>query len=151
MSIETQLDEALKAAMRSKDADRVACIRQVRAKVGEAKVAKGFDGKVDDALHQRIIGSYVKSLQKAGEELGAAGDRGEELRRKYAAEVAYLEQFLPKLLGEAETRELVVRAIAESGVDDLKQSGKVMGAIMKTHRQQVDAGLVRRLVEEALS
>lgn len=151
MSIEQQLGEALKDAMRAKDKSLIACIRQVRSKVQEAVNAKGFSGEVDDALYQNTIGAYIKSLKKGIEELEAAGSRSEELRTSYAAEIAYLEQFLPQLKSEEETRELVRAAIAQGGVTDVKQVGKVMGLVMKEHKGEVDAGLVRALAEQELS
>jgi hypothetical protein len=150
MTIEAKLSDALKAAMRAKDKTRIACIRQVKSKIQEAVNAKGFKGEVDDTLYQTTIASYIKSLKKGIEELEAAGARGEELRASYAAEIAYLEPFLPQLKSEEETRELVQAAIARGGVTDVKQIGKVMGMVMKDHKGEVDAGLVRALAEQEL-
>jgi uncharacterized protein YqeY len=150
MTIEQQLNEALKDAMRARDQALVACVRQVKSKLQEAVNAKGFKGDVDDALYQKVIGSYIKSLHKGIDELEAAGPRGDELRGKYAAEVAYLERFLPQLKDEAETREIVRAAIADAGISDAKEIGKVMGMVMKQHRGEVDAALVRKLAEEQL-
>ncbi len=149
MSIEAQLDGALKDAMRAKDADRVACIRQVRSKVQEAMNAPDFKGPSDDAFYQRIIASYVKSLEKSMVELAQGGERSKPLRDKYEAEVTYLKAYLPKQLSEAETKALVDKTIASLGAGP-GQAGKVMGAIMKDHKGQVDSALVKRLAEEAL-
>lgn len=151
MSIGARLAEDLKTAMKAKDAERVACIRQVRAKLQEAVNAKGFEGEINDALHLQVLTTYVKSLRKAIEEMEAAGEKSRELREKYGREVSYLETYLPKMLGEDETRALVEQTIARLGVDDPKRSGQVIGAIMKEHKGQVDPGLVSRLVKEKLS
>lgn len=151
MTIEAELTEALKDAMRAKDKDLIACIRQVKSKIQEAVNAKGFAGEIDDSLYQKTIGAYVKMLKKGIEELEAAGTRGDELRSKYAAEIAYLDKYLPQLKSEEETRELVKAAIAEGAVTDVKQVGKVMGLLMKNHKGEVDADLVRTLAEQELS
>jgi uncharacterized protein YqeY len=151
MTIEQQLNEALKDAMRARDQALVACVRQVKSKLQEAVNAKDFKGDVDDALYQKVIGSYIKSLNKGIEELEAAGTRGDELRSKYAAEVTYLERFLPRLKNEAETREIVRAAIAGAGISDAKEIGKLMGVVMKQHKGEVDATLVRKLAEEQLT
>ncbi len=151
MSIGTDLGEALKSAMRAKEADRVACIRQVRAKMQETVNAVGFKGEIDDDLHKKVIGSYVSSLTKAIQELLPAGERSQKLRDRYAAEISYLEQYLPKRLGEPQTRALVAEAITELGVTDPKQAGRVIGAVMKGRKGEVDAKLVRQLVEESLA
>ena len=150
MTIETDLNQELKDAMRARDQALVACIRQVKSKMQETVNAKEFRGEVDDALYQRVIGSYVKSLQKGIAELEAAGSRGDELRRKYDAEITYLSKFLPELKSEAETRELVRAAIAQSGASDAKQLGKVIGMVVKEHKGQVDAALVREIAQREL-
>ena len=66
-------------------------------------------------------------------------------------EVDYLSPFLPTLLDEAATGALVEKTIADVGATSLKQMGQVMGAIMKAHKGQVDAGLVKTLISQKLS
>lgn len=151
MSIERALEDDLKNAMRAKDAATVACVRSVKAKVKEATTAKGFSGPVDDALHRRVIAAYVKQLRNALPELEAAGERGREIREGYEKEIAYLDRFLPKLLGEAETQAIVDRVIAGLGTVDPKRAGQVVGAVMKQHRDEVDPTIVKRLVEARLA
>lgn len=150
MSIQAQLDTELKDAMRAKDADLVACIRQLKSKVQETTNAADFKGPVDDALYQRVIGSYSKSLEKGMAELAAGGERGAALVTKYQAEIDYLKKYMPKQLSESEALVVVKAAIAETGAQSSKQSGQVMGAVMKTHKGLIDAGLVKRLVEKEL-
>lgn len=151
MSIERSLEEDLKGAMRAKDATTVACIRAVKTKVKETTTAKGFSGEVDEALYRRVITAYVKQLRNALPELEAAGERGREIRESYLKEISYLERYLPTLLGEAETRALVEKVIADLGVSDPKRAGQVMGAVMKQHRESVDPALVKRFVDEILA
>ena len=66
------------------------------------------------------------------------------------AERAVIESFLPKLADEATTRAWVDAAIAESGATSAKDLGKVMGALMKAHKADVDGNLARRLAAERL-
>ncbi|MGH7806036.1 MAG: GatB/YqeY domain-containing protein [Candidatus Binatia bacterium] len=150
MTLAEQLDDDLKAAMRAHEAGTVACIRSVKAKVKEATTAKGFTGPVDDALHRRVIVAYVKQLKNALPELEAGGDKGRALIESYGGEIAYLERYLPKLLGRAETTEIVRKVIADTGVTDAKRAGQVMGAVMKQHRESVDPALVKAIVEQLL-
>ena len=65
-------------------------------------------------------------------------------------EIDYLSEFLPKKLDDDAVRELVRSAIRELGVENPKMSGKVMGHIMKSHRDEVDAAVVKRIVGEEL-
>lgn len=151
MTIEEALESDFKDALRARRSDAVACIRSVKAKIQEAVTAKGFTGPKDDALYRRVITAYVKSLQKAVEELRATGERGRALSAQYEAETAYLDRFVPKLASDAETRELVERTLAEMGPVDPKRSGQVIGAVMKAHKDRVDPAIVRKIVEEKLA
>jgi uncharacterized protein YqeY len=150
MSIQETLEAALKDAMRSKAVDTVACIRQLKSKVQEAVNQPDFKGKVDDALYQQVIASYVKALEKGIGEFAAAGDRGKPLVERYRTEIAYLSQYLPKMLGEADTRVLVEQAIAALKITDPKQSGRVIGELMKKHKGRIDTGLAKQLAESLL-
>ena len=151
VGIEKELKKRQRAAMKARDEQELAVLRNIRSRVSEARTAKGFSGEVDDALYLRVIASYVKSMAKAREEFLKGGEKGAELATGLAFEIQYLSEFLPQRLDEAATRELVAAAIAETGASGKKQIGRVMGVVMKEHREEVDAGLLRRLIEELLA
>jgi uncharacterized protein YqeY len=70
---------------------------------------------------------------------------------KLAYEVDYLSRWLPKKLGEDETRSLVQAAIAELGAaGDDKAAGRVTGHVMKSHGKDLDGSLVNRVVRKEL-
>ncbi len=151
MSIQDELKTELKSAMRERDQKRLDVVRQIETEISVAKSAPGFSGKIDDELYLSVIAAYSKKMEKAIKEFEAAGDRGREMVEKLRFEVAFLSRWLPKLLDEQATRELVVQAIAELNAAGSKDVGKVMGKIMKSHKGQVDGGLVNRLARELLS
>jgi uncharacterized protein len=149
-TIQERLDTDLKNGMRAKDADRVACIRQVRAKAQATTNEADFKGPTDDAFYMKVISGYIKSLEKGITELAVGGDKSLPLRKKYEAEIAYLSQYLPRRMSEPETRILVQEAIGKLSATSTKDTGKVMGAIMKDHKDSVDATLVKQLINELL-
>jgi uncharacterized protein YqeY len=152
MTIAEELDIELKEAMRGKDAARRDVIRQVKAEVGIAKTAPGFDGVEDDAFHRSVIGSYVKKMQKSLTEYDGLGERGRAMADKLRYEVEYLSRWLPAKLDEDETRRLVDSTVTDLGVSgDPGATGRVIGAIMNSHKDQVDGALVNRIVRERLS
>lgn len=152
MSIQEQLTEDLRAAMKEKDARRRDVIRQVQTEVATAKSESDFSGELDDAFYQKVIASYVKKMDKSREAYEAMGERGEEMADKLAFEVEYLSRYLPQKLSEEETRKLVIDAIEELGVaGDEKAAGRVTGHLMKSRGQDLDGGLVNRLVKEELA
>ncbi|MDH4116099.1 MAG: GatB/YqeY domain-containing protein [Acidimicrobiia bacterium] len=151
MTIADQFSAELKDAMRSGDKPRLDTVRMIISEILVAKTAPGFTGQVDDDLYLAVIAAQVKKDQKSIEEYRALGERGEPMVAKYEAEVAYLSQWLPTRLDEEATAELVAATIAELGVEgDPKAAGRVIGQIMKNHRDEVDGGLVNKVVRQAL-
>jgi uncharacterized protein len=152
MTIQEQLTAELRDAMKAKDAPRRDVIRQVQTEAATARSHPDFTGDVDDAFYEKVIASYVKKMDKSREEYTALGERGEEMADKLAFEVEYLSRWLPSKLDEEATRRLVVEAIAELGAGaDEKAAGRVTGHLMKSHGQDLDGGLVNRLVREELA
>jgi uncharacterized protein YqeY len=152
MTIREELAEELKDAMRAKDAPRRDVIRQIETEIATAKSDPGFEGEVDDDLYRKVIGSYVKKMEKSRAEYEGYGDRGAEMAAKLGFEVEYLSRWLPKKMDENATRALIESVIADLGVaGDEKASGRVIGQVMKEHGSDLDGGLVNRLVREALS
>jgi uncharacterized protein YqeY len=151
MSIEEELRKQLTAAIKAKDLRTADVIRMVNTEVMKRRTAAGFSGQVDDALHVDVISAYKKSMEKARPQYEAAGERGREHLDQIDFETRFLDQFLPKGLSEDQVRDAVMTAIAETGATDVKAVGKVVGAVMKKHKGQVDAAQVKDLATAALT
>jgi uncharacterized protein YqeY len=152
MTIKEQLAAELKEAMLAKDARRRDVVRQVQSEVSVAISEPGFKGEPDDAFYEQVISSYVKKMKKSKEEYEGYGERGRAMAEKLAYEVEYLGQWLPQKLDEDSTRALIQESIASLGVaGDEKAAGRVIGALMKEHGDDLDGGLVNRLVREELA
>jgi uncharacterized protein YqeY len=151
MSLEEQLTDTLKQAMKAKDQATADVVRMIKTKIMERRTAKGFSGTVDDALVLEVIAAYRKQLQKALEEFAKVGDKGVEHSDALVFEIAFCERFLPKLLDEATLRELVKERLATLKITDAKQTGRLIGDLMKTHKGQVEAADIKRVAEELLA
>jgi len=152
MTIQTQLADELKDAMKKQDKPRRDVIRQVQTEIATARSQPAFTEEIDDVFYQKVIGSYVKKMDKSRSEYADLGERGADMAAKLAFEVEYLSQWLPKKFSEEETRSLVSKAIADLGAaGDDKVPGRVIGELMKAHGKDLDGGLVNRLVREELS
>ncbi len=151
MSIEQQLQDKLKQALRDKDRKTSNVVRMIKSRVTEKRTSKGFNGEVNDQLHLDVIAAYKKSLDKGKKEFEAAGEKGAEHIAELEFEIEFCKQFLPEQLGEDAVRAAVTDAIAELGATDPKMAGRVVGAVMKKHKGVVEAPLVKKLVDEALS
>lgn len=152
MTIQDQLAAELRDAMKAKDGRRRDVIRQIQTEAATARTQPDFTGEVDDAFFQRVISGYVKKMDKSRAEYAGYGAKGAEMAAKLAFEVEYLSKWLPKRLGEEETRRLVREAITELGVaGDDKAAGRVTGLLMRRKGKDLDGGLVNRLVREELA
>lgn len=150
MSIETDLNEQLKQAMRAKDAQAANCIRMIKTKHMERRTAAGFKGPLDDSLWLDVVASYQKQLRKSREEYGAIGARGAEAIAQIDFEIGFCGRFLPKAASDDEVRALVREAVMRLGASDPKQAGRVVGELMKAHKGKLDPSAVKRIVDEEL-
>jgi uncharacterized protein YqeY len=150
MTLSDQLNERLTRAIRERDQPTANVIRMLKTRLTERTTAKGFTGRVDDALVLDVIGAYRKQLQKALAEYEKLGERGAAQAGQLRFEVAFCEGFLPAGLDEAALRALVTERIAALGLTDSKQAGRLVGDVMKTHKGQVEAADVKRVAEQLL-
>lgn len=152
MTIKEQLAAELKEAMLAKDARRRDVVRQVQSEVSVAVSEPGFKGEADDAFYEQVISSYVKKMRKSKEEYESYGERGQPMAEKLGYEVEYLSRWLPQKLDEDATRALVRDTISSLGIaGDDKAAGRVIGVLMKEHGDDLDGGMVNRLVREELA
>jgi hypothetical protein len=151
MSLLEEIDQKLHEAMKSHDARAADCLRMLKSKVIEKRTSAGFKGEVTDAVVREVAAAYVKQLSRAIQEFQKGGEAGAAHVAKLTWEIQYLAPYQPKYLDETATRALVETVLKEGGITDPAQSGRAIGMVMKGHKDEVDAALVRRLIEEILS
>jgi uncharacterized protein YqeY len=147
MSLMDQVSAELKKAMLAKDAPRTTGLRMIRAAFIELeKEGKG------EVTEDRCLDA-LKRLKKQRLDSIASYEaaKREDLAEVERAELSVIETFLPKQADEATTRAWVKEAIAASGATSPREMGKAMGALMKAHKDDIDAGLARKLLEQELS
>ena len=116
MSVEAEIHERLKEAMRAKDARTADCIRMIKTKHMERRTAAGFKGPLDDNLWLDVIASYQKQLRKSREEYVAIGGRGAEAVAQIDFEIGFCAKFLPKAASDDEVRTIVRETVARCGL-----------------------------------
>ena len=138
----------LKDAMRAKDKTRVTALRSIRAVFLAATKEDGSTTLADEAcvpLLRKLAKQHQESItafSDAGRSERAAAER---------AELAVVEEFLPSLADEATTRRWLEEAIASTGASSAKDVGRLMGALMKAHKAELDGGLANRIARELLT
>jgi|SRR5690606_12978481 len=148
MSIETTVNERLAEAMKARDGARTAALRNIRAAF-LVEMKKDNAKTLADETSIEVLRRLAKQRRESIEAFEGAGrpDRAAEER----AELAVIEEFLPRLADEETTRGWVREAIAATGAAAPGDVGKVMGALMKAHKGAVDGQLARRLAQELLA
>ncbi len=148
MPIADDVTRQIKDAMKAKDATRLTTLRSMRA-VFLNEMKKDGSDSLDDAVCETLLRKLEKQHKESIEAFTNAGR--DELATNERAELVILQEFLPRLADEAQTRNWVTAAIAESGATDPKDIGKVMGVLMKAHKADLDGNLTRKIVQELLA
>ncbi len=146
MALKDQVADELKKAMLAKDAARTTGLRMIRAAFIELE--KEGKGEVTDERCFEALRRLKKQREDSIQSYEQAGRQ--DLAEQERLELGIVEAFLPKLADEAQTTVWVREAIAASGATSVKEIGKAMGALMKAHKADVDAGLARKVLEKEL-
>lgn len=147
MDIKTQLNEAMKDAMRSGDVVRKNTVRMALAAIKQAEVDK--QSEQDDLAVIALLQKEIKNRKEAIEEAKTAGR--DDLIGDNEAEIAVLEVFLPKAMSADELREIVAAAIAETGASAPSDMGKVMKVALEKVAGRAPGGEVSAVVRELLA
>ena len=154
MDLRERISEALKSAMREKDASRLSTLRLISAAIKDRDIAKrgeggdGAEAGVGEADILQILGKMVKQRQESARAYEEGGRL--ELAESERLEVAVIEEFLPRQLDEAETEAAIAQAITDTGAESIRDMGKVIGALKNKYTGQMDFGRVGPMVKARL-
>ena len=148
MTIEEQVNEGIKNAMKAHDKIRLETMRNIKKVILEAKTRPGANDQIDDAECIRLIQKLAKQGKESAEIYKQQGR--EDLYEQESGQVAVLEEFLPKQMDEAELTEALKAIIAEVGASSAKDMGKVMGVATKKLAGLADGKAISAKVKELL-
>ncbi len=149
MDLFDKISEDIKKAMLAKDRARLEALRGIKKEFLEAKTAKGADGTLTDENATKILVRMAKQRRESAA-IYAEQNRP-ELADSELAEVAVIEEYLPKQLSEEELEAELKAIIAEVGATDAKMMGKVMGVATKKLAGKADGRAISAKVKELLS
>ena len=148
MTIEEQVNDGIKNAMKAHDKVRLETMRNIKKVILEAKTRPGANDRIDDAECIKLIQKLAKQGKESAEIYRQQGR--EDLYEQESGQVAVLEEFLPKQLDEAELTEALKAIIAEVGDSSAKDMGKVMGTATKKLAGLADGKAISAKVKELL-
>ena len=146
MDTKTQLNNAMKEAMRAKDQVAKRTLTMVRAAIQQAEKDRRIE--LDETAVMAILQKELKSRQETISEAKKAGR--DDLVADTEAEILVLKKFLPEAMPEEEIRALAAEVIAEVGASAPADMGKVMKIIIPRVAGRAPGGDISRVVKELL-
>jgi len=132
MSLRQKLNDAMKEALKAKDAKRLATLRLVLAGLKDRDIAARTETSRDLLGDDEILSLLAKMI-------------------KQREEIAIIRSFMPAQMDEGAVKEAAGKVIAELGASSIKDMGKVMAAMKERYAGQMDFAKASALVKERLS
>lgn len=146
MSLNEQLNEDMKQAMKSQNKFRLSVIRMVRSAIKNIEIDQRKT--LDDHEILDILSREIKQRRDALQEFEKAGR--DDLVDSVKAEIAIIAEYLPQQLSEEEIVDIVRQTIQETGASSKAEMGKVMSALMPKVKGRADGKLVNQIVQQQL-
>ncbi|MDY7007628.1 MAG: GatB/YqeY domain-containing protein [Cyanobacteriota bacterium] len=151
MSLKDRITEDIKAAMKAKDKVRLETVRSIKKVILEEESNARAAGKdsLTETQEMDILTRLAKQRRDSIEQYTQAGRQ--ELADGEAAELAILEEYLPKQLSDEDIAKVVDEIIAQVGANSPKDMGKVMGPAMQKLKGKADGKKVQEAVKARLN
>lgn len=149
MSLQNQVMEEIKVAMKAKDSITLESLRAIKSALLLAQTEKGAGDEMSDADEIKLIQKLVKQRKDSAAIFMEQGR--EDLAEPELAQVAVIEKFLPAQLSVDEIEKVVIHIIETTGASGMKDMGKVMGMVSKQLGGQADGKTISGIVRAKLT
>ena len=148
MSLQSELMEQMKAAMKSKDKVALQSLRAIKSEILLANT-KGGDAEFSEADEVKLLQKLVKQRKDSAALYAEQGRQ--DLAEPELAEAAIISQFLPVQMSAEDLKGFISDIIAKTGANSMKDMGKVMGMASKELAGKADGKAISTIVKELLS
>ena len=148
MSLQKQVMEQMKTAMKAKDTVALESLRAIKSAILLAQTS-GAAGELSETDETKLVQKLVKQRKDSAAIFAEQGR--DDLAAPELAQAAIIEQFLPEQLTDAEIEKVVVQTIDAIGAEGMKDMGKVMGMVSKELAGQADGKTISTIVKNKLS
>ncbi len=146
MSLFEQIQRDMYTAMKAGEKEKSGALRTTLAKLKDKRIEKRDD--LSEGEEIKVLQTLVKQ-RKESVELYEKGGR-EELAAAEKVEIEILNGYLPKMMSEAEIRNIVQTVVDEVGAASMADVGKVMPEVMKKGKGLIDGKTAQQFVREIL-
>lgn len=152
MSLRLKLTDAMKEAMKAKDAKRLATVRLMLAALKDRDIAARTETSRDLLGDDEILSLLAKMIKQRDESAVAfdAGNRP-ELAAGEREEIVIIRSFMPAQMDEAGVKQAAAAVIAELGAASIKDMGKVMATMKERYAGQMDFARASAIVKACLA
>ncbi len=146
-ALKLRINEDVKAAMRSKEKDRLAALRLITASIKQQEVDERIE--LDDTQVMAVLDKMAKQHRDSIEQYTKANRQ--DLVDQEQFELDIILGYLPKPLDPAEINAMIDETMAATGAASMKDMGKVMGQLKGALQGRADMGMVSALVKARLN
>ena len=148
MSLQEQVTQQLKTAMKAKDSVALESLRAIKSAILLTQTQAGAkDLTAEDEI--KLVQKLVKQRKDSAEIFRQQGR--EDLAEPEEAQIKIIEQFLPEQLDEAAIAEIIEGIIAQTNAEGMKDMGKVMGMATKAMAGKADGKTISAIVRQKLA
>ena len=149
MSLQTQIMDELKAAMKAKDTVALESLRAVKSALLLAQTESGSKEELSSEDEIKLLQRLVKQRKDSANIFTEQGRP--DLAEPELLQAAVIEKFLPAQLSEAEVEAVIAKILAENGLSGMAAMGKVMGLASAELAGQADGKTISTVVKKLLS
>ncbi|MBD3723991.1 MAG: GatB/YqeY domain-containing protein [Flavobacteriaceae bacterium] len=149
MSLEKQIMDQMKEAMKAKDAVALEALRAIKSGIILAKTESGAKDELSSDDEIKLLQKLVKQRKDSAAIYSEQGRQ--DLAEPELAQVAVIEKFLPAQLSEQEIEEAVSKIISEGGFSGMASMGQVMGLASKQLAGKADGKTISTVVKKLLA
>ena len=151
MSLKQQIEDQLNKALKAKDKNSYPTLRLIVSAIKDAEIAGRSNGKkeITDSDITAILKKMIKQRNESCEVYKKAGR--DELLKSETKEIEVINLFLPKQLGDEETKKICQETVKLVGASSMKDMGKVIGVLKSKHSNVLDFSKVSLIIKELLN
>lgn len=150
--LRTRLSDALKTAMKGKDAPTVSTLRLIMAALKDRDIAARGKGNKDGIPEEEILGLLQSMIKQRRDSIALYEKGGRmELAQQEAEEIAIIEEYLPQQMSDDDIAAAIDAVIEDAGAATLKDMGKVMAGLKEKYAGSMDFSMASAMVKERLT
>lgn len=152
MSLRDRINTALKEAMKAREATRLSTLRLINAAIKDRDIALRGEGREDSVTEAEILAILARMVRQRQESARGYEEAARlDLAERERAEIAVIEEYLPRRMDQRETQAAIDAAIGELQAESIRDMGRVMALLKERHTGQMDLAAVGPMVRARLA